>query len=121
MRQVAAEAVPGCRRMRCTRTQPCLNVLMAGQAELGPFQHEELGQFGFMGAVALRALTGQHGGMLALPGLKALLQFAVALIAERILFRNEHPADVACMGIMAGQAVLPFEGDMECLSALLLQ
>jgi len=94
---------------------------MAGQAQVGAFRHKELGQLGFVGAVALRAFTGKQGSMLALPGLQPFLQFAVALIAERILLRNDHSALIARMGVMTGQALLSFEGGMERLSAELLQ
>ena len=107
--------------MGCPRPQPCLEVLMTDQAQVGAFRREELGQLGFVGAVALRAFTGKQGSMLALPGLQTFLQLAVALIAERILLRDDHSADIARVGVMTDEALLSFEGDMERLSAELLQ
>jgi hypothetical protein len=59
--------------------------------------------------------------MLALSGPHSLLQLRMALEAEHILFRNDHPADIARMGIMAGKTLLALEGGMVGPSAYLLQ
>jgi hypothetical protein len=59
--------------------------------------------------------------MLALSGPHPLLQLRMALEAEYILFCNDHPVEIARMGIMAGKTLLALEGSMVGPSAYLLQ
>lgn len=63
--------------------------------------------------MALGAFARHHWGMLALSGPHLLLHLRMALEAEYILFRDDHPADIARMGIMAGKTLLVLEGRMD--------
>jgi hypothetical protein len=67
--------------------------------------------------VALGAFAHHHWGMLALSTPHLLLQLRMTLEAEYILFRNDHPAVIARVGIMAGKTLLILEGRMDRTSS----
>lgn len=56
MRFVAVETIVPCRRMHISPAHPLLEVLMAGQTEVGAFRQQKLGYCRLVRAVALGAL-----------------------------------------------------------------
>lgn len=60
MRFVAIQAVVLRRRMCILLAHPLLQVLMAGQTEVGVFRHKKLGYFRLVRIVALGALIIDH-------------------------------------------------------------
>lgn len=84
-----------------------IDVFMAVDAEVGTLRKKQLVEFRLVRAVALGAVPLGEGSVAALGILRVLVQIAVAVDAQFALVADDHPLDVAGMGIMAAKAV-PF-------------
>lgn len=93
-------------------SHPFLYGFMAGQTEIRAIREQEAFQFRLMRAVALCALPVRYRIVLARAALELLFQVPVAGKAERVLFFHDHAADVASMGIVAGETLAPGERHM---------
>lgn len=94
MGAVAFQAVTRRRRMGLFLLQLLLEILVAGEAEIGTLHQQELVQLRLVGAVTLRAFPRGNGKVLAFPAFHSVPQFGMALVTEFLLPGNDHPADV---------------------------
>src|SRR3970040_3062653 len=110
MGAVAPQAVARGGRVRLLLLHLLLEILVAGEAEIGAVRQHQLVQFRLVSTVALRALPPGNGGMPALPALQSVFYFRMALEADLVLLRDDHPPEIGRVGVVAGPALPPLEG-----------
>ena len=110
MRAVAAQAISPRRGMHLLLPHLLLEILVAGEAEVGTLGQHEPVQLPLVGTVAFRAFPRGNGGMTALPALQPFLQLGMAFEADLVLLRDDHPVEIGSVGVVTGQALPPFEG-----------
>jgi hypothetical protein len=111
---MARLAILLCRRMALFPGQFLFYRLMAIQAEIRALRQEQFVELGLVGTVALRAVAVDIGGMLSLCLLESLVQIRMAGCAQFIFLIDDHPRDIAGMGIVAGQAFPAGKRHMVC-------
>ena len=105
MRKVAFLAIARGRGMGLARFQFRLERFMTDEAQIGALRQKEFGELRFVRAVALRALTRRHRCVFALSGGHPLAEVGVTRQTELVLPGRDHSADIACVGVMAGEAL----------------
>ena len=82
-----------------------LKAFVTGQAHVGRLRQQQFAEFRLMGTMAFRAKTILHGFMAAFGCLKRFVRFRVAFQAEGGLAFQNHPVNIACMRVVAPQAL----------------
>ncbi len=107
MRFMASLAIPASRRVAPFLFHPCLNILVAGEAQVRTFGLEQIVEFCLMRVVAFRAFRVSYRHMIAFGLLKPVGQVRVAGCTDDALFIHEHPFDIAAVGVVA-RLTFPF-------------
>src|SRR3972149_8325614 len=110
MGAVAPQAVARGGRVRLLLLHLFLEIHVAGEAEIGAPRQHQLVQFRLVRTVAFRALPRGNGGMPALPALQSVFYFRMALEADLVLLRDDHPPEIGRVGVVARQALPPPSG-----------
>jgi len=98
---MALQAIPGGWLMRLFFPHFCFKFLVAILANIRTGSQEKTFQFGFMGVMAPRALSlPNRRFMFTLPSVYSLLKVRMAREPEGALFFDDHPFDIAPVGIM---------------------
>jgi hypothetical protein len=105
MAVVAPQTVPAGGRVDPLGIHPLLDLLMAGQADVGAGSEQQILQFCLVGTMALGAQTIRYRQMLAVGRFKIVRQVLVTGETEGCLVFIQHSGNRAAVRIMADQTV----------------